>query len=315
MMDIPVSRLNNRMALQLPAQLPLGLVFVVGEINGLAEADDGSLNFRIREGEYFLRCRLTSRAAAAATLNNGDRVRAGGHLAFDPNAAHYFLLARDIEIVAESARPTERPRSALASILEDVKRRSEATSLVAAELPPWVQKLAPPEVQAEMGWSEDPPAPVAEEDTISAATVEAAEALTSPEDTGLTDELFALLSDAMDSDEEVELTPEILAQWSVATHVGEDGGPAEQMAAAGPTEAPDFPLPGETESVPPLPVADPLSLPAEPDPAPAAAQETAPATRPRQPRDRGLEYLIVGLALGMLILIGVLLVWFLLLGL
>ena len=40
-MDISVSRLNKRMALQLPAEFPLGLVFVVGEVKNLSYYGDG----------------------------------------------------------------------------------------------------------------------------------------------------------------------------------------------------------------------------------------------------------------------------------
>ena len=34
-MDISVSQLNNRLALQLPPELPLGLVFVTGKVKDL----------------------------------------------------------------------------------------------------------------------------------------------------------------------------------------------------------------------------------------------------------------------------------------
>ena len=44
-MDIPVSRLNKRMALQLPPELPLGLVFVVGNL--ITQADGGSSTMRV----------------------------------------------------------------------------------------------------------------------------------------------------------------------------------------------------------------------------------------------------------------------------
>ena len=40
-MDISVSRLNNRLALQLPTELPLGLVFVVGTVENITWINDG----------------------------------------------------------------------------------------------------------------------------------------------------------------------------------------------------------------------------------------------------------------------------------
>ena len=52
-MDISVSHLNRRMALQIPAEFPLGLVFVVGEV----EVDSTLVNedgLRVSSGRYFV---------------------------------------------------------------------------------------------------------------------------------------------------------------------------------------------------------------------------------------------------------------------
>ena len=119
-MDIPVSRLNLRMALQLPAELPLGLVFVVGTVDGFKPDDDSNIfrYFFLAESTYRVRCLLSDRAAIETKFKNGDKIRAGGHLAFDPLKADYYLLARDIEVLTE-AEP--KPPSGSA-IIADIDR-------------------------------------------------------------------------------------------------------------------------------------------------------------------------------------------------
>lgn len=217
MMDVPVSRLNNRLAVQLPAELPLGLVFVVGHVEQLHQADVGNSEgkrertwFDLVEKKYRIRCELSERAAEEVRLGEGMRIRAGGHLVFDAHRANYYLLARDIETVSEA--PQAAPlletnghgvthaigRQALTPILADIKRRAEYTHLEEASLPYWVQRLAPPEVKREMGLLEPAPTPTAE----------------SPATATMDDDLVSVLSQAMDSDEEVELTAEMLAKLS-----------------------------------------------------------------------------------------------------
>lgn len=217
-MDVSVSRLNNRLALQLPAELPLGLVFVVGQIANLekvpivSEATNGQASlrscFQLVENEYRLRCYLSERATAEIDLREGDRIRAGGHLAFDARKAHYYLLARDVERVAEPKPPTppvaeqetELPpvplgRKALPPVLADIKKRAEVTRLEEAKLPPWVWKMAPPEVRAALETENSQPS---EEKEIG-QTVE------------LNEEFIATLSEVMENEEDVELTPQMLA--------------------------------------------------------------------------------------------------------
>jgi hypothetical protein len=218
-MDISVSHLNNRLALQLPAELPLGLVFVVGTVSNLAEpATDEFLTtngrsrqaqFELVEGEHRLRCQLVAREAQRVRLHEGIQVRVGGHLMFDVHHADYYLLARDIEHLGGDESPlVDRPegirdQQALASILADIKKRSDASQIASSNVPIWVQKIAPPEVQAELG--------LTAETTDEADTAAAGEAQPSPP--ALNEELVAYLSSAMDSEDEVELDSEILAQY------------------------------------------------------------------------------------------------------
>lgn len=205
-MDVPVSRLNNRMALQLPAELPLGLVFVVGKVVNLAQPanNHGRATFQLEDEGYRLNCRLSSRATPETPFNEGDTIRAGGHLAFDPRQATYYLIARDIELLRE--RPSS--QASLTPILDDVRKRAAAASLAPADLPPWVKEIAPPEIQAELGIQP----PSLEE--VAAAGAETEEEGATEETAGISPELMTFLSKAMDSEEEVELTPEVIANLS-----------------------------------------------------------------------------------------------------
>ena len=112
-MDIPVSRLNQRMALQLPAEFPLGLVFVVGMVDELdEEEEDSNLHgFFLIESDHRVRCLLSKRAATETSFNEGDKIRASGHLAFDPHKADYYLFARDVELAhPQTKRLTSKTR-------------------------------------------------------------------------------------------------------------------------------------------------------------------------------------------------------------
>lgn len=221
-MDISVSRLNKRMALQLPAEFPLGLVFVVGKVRNLTnmDGDGGKPYFYLAENDHKLRCHLSERALEEVQINEGDMIRAGGHLAFDIMQADYFLLARDIEVLPEH-RPS---RTTLAPILSDIKKRSQAASLVPAELPDWVQQIAPPEFRETVEPDPDPEPetallqthqlPPLPPDLTADTIIESPPEPALPE--GLTDDLIAFLSEAMDSPEDVELTQEMVADLAPA---------------------------------------------------------------------------------------------------
>lgn len=234
-MDISVRHLNSRMAVQVPLELPLGLVFVVGQVENLHQAamEDSGVTFELVEKGYRLRCRLSPRATTNIALMEQARARAGGHLMFDPTTASYYLVARDVEIMPASNRPLA-ARSELNSILADIKKRAEATRLTVSELPYWVQKMAPPEVRTELGLG-------SETETESNAVT--AQAISLEELTPLSPQIdqavLTFLSKAMDSDEDVELTPDIL------TRLAPDSAATEPAAATptAPPPEPSSPLP------------------------------------------------------------------------
>lgn len=238
-MDISVTQLNRRLAVQLPTRLPLGLVFVVGRVENLRLLTERKLEmlrlngrsarvqFVLVEKSHRLRCELSARAAGEVDLEEGDLVRAGGHLVFDPLQAEYFLLARDVDLV-EKEEPelvteggvNEPPlgRLALTPMLADIKKRSEAARQAPEDMPYWVQKIAPPDFQ---------PMDVAEAGEKTAVSSHSTE----PELPRLDTNLVTYLSDAMDSDEIVELTPELLAKY-LPMRSQEPPAPASPQAEA-----------------------------------------------------------------------------------
>lgn len=203
-MDITVSRLNERMALRVPSELPLGLVFIVGRIEGMqpfsGRPDEVAL--KLTEGEHTLPCRLPIQVVEEMQLAGHERVRAGGHLVFDPRQARYYLLARDIEVLPSDpdavpqAASVEPPTETIVETL--VKEQASPSALAPGELPPWVRQLAPPEIQAELGLLSTESAHGAPE-----GQVEDDDFQLPP----LPPEIVDYLSAAIDSDQDVELTP------------------------------------------------------------------------------------------------------------
>jgi hypothetical protein len=205
------------MALQLPAEFPLGLVFVVGKVErlGTAENGRGPREFILSESGHNLRCHLSERTASEVNLNDGDLVRAGGHLAFDPSMAGYYLLARDVEVLEEYQPVT----NLLADVTKDTSEVIAATTLAPATLPPWVEELAPPEIRAELERQRAKAVePISDPADGWEVFVEAEAGMNylaeEPALAGLSDDLIDFLSEAMDSTEDVELTPELLAEFS-----------------------------------------------------------------------------------------------------
>lgn len=195
-MDISVSRLNGRLAQKLPPELPLGLVFVVGKVVAL-----GSHDFVLAEETHRLTCRTEE---AITSIAVGDEVRVSGHLMFDNKQLQYYLHAGDIERITPEPLGHVDPREllladdGLLAALEDVQTRATVAQSGHEEaLPVWVKKLAPAEVGLDVEPNE------AEKDSYLRRMAEGE----------LNAELVALLSDAMDSEEEMELTPEILAPF------------------------------------------------------------------------------------------------------
>ncbi len=214
-MDISVRRLNHRLALQLPKELPLGLVFVMGVVGevkdpvieegtGLVNGRVKHIEFELLEDDYVLRCMLTQSAENPTTVWEGEKVRVGGHLTFDPRFADYFLLTHDVEIIfeeeemeplfSEDSLALVHEQKALAEALEGVKRRSQAYSqLEPANLPIWVQKIAPLEVQEELGVADANEA----DDAIHRLPVE----------------MVTDLAEAMEEDGDVVITTDLLANY------------------------------------------------------------------------------------------------------
>lgn len=236
-MDISVIHLNRRMALQLPAEFPLGLVFVVGnvQIDGKLASGDSLQEFYLLEDDHRLLCRLSERAAEEISLNNGDLIRAGGHLAFDAATARYCLLARDIELLREY----EPPSSTLGEIVA-ISRQKPVDDLAPAVLPLWVRELAPTEIQEEwaarrlaeagailitssepLASEEDeatpmvPPAVAVESwQEFVAGDVSLTYSTVDPALAELSDDLIDFLSEAIDSSDVIELTPAVLAEFA-----------------------------------------------------------------------------------------------------
>lgn len=285
-MDISVSRLNSRMVLQVPTELPLGLVFVVGEVQNLATPSEEVpyTHFDLVEAGHHLHCRLSPRVAEEVLLKERNSVRAGGHLVFDPHLARYYLLARDLEVL-----PGLTPgRTKMAPILEDVKKRADAAALVRTELPHWVKMLAPPEVQAELGLLEeeaavDTPAGGETPDL----TDEAVDLLAPVGD--LPDDMLAFLAEAMESSDDVELTPEMLSHFlplepqreSPAGMEGTEPEPVAEAVAEAVTQ-PVTPAP----VTPTVQTARAAARGQEAPPAPAAAARPRP-TPPARPAPAG----------------------------
>jgi hypothetical protein len=205
-MDVSVSHLNNRLAIQLPAQLPLGLVFVLGVVEKYGDVGNGrsdKIEFELVEKEHRVRCLLSDRVSPEIVIENGQTIRAGGHLVFDPTRADYYLLVRDVEIVPVQplvVDPVE-SRAELAAVLEDVRRRAESANLAPGELPPWVEKMALAGIPIEELRAFDKHEVLVEESVVETEeTVEEA----------LERQQLAQLSAAMDDAEDVELTNNLL---------------------------------------------------------------------------------------------------------
>lgn len=229
-MDISVSHLNNRLALQLPNELPLGLVFVLGRVQNLQQKPAGNqaspVTFDLMEEGHAIRCRLSGRAAEETVLEEGVLIRAGGHLSFDPMQADYFLFARDVEIVLEAGpltavsdptAPTSRlEKSGLSKVLTHVKKRSDAIKEPGAPLPGWVRRMAPDGVALPDEGHID------EGETTAVSTI--------PSLPALDPKLVDFAARAMESEEDVELTPELLDQLT--------GGPAPTPPATAERQEP-----------------------------------------------------------------------------
>jgi hypothetical protein len=225
-MDISVSRLNNRLALQLPSELPLGLVFVLGRVQNLSRTRPDSENspavvtFQLTEKGHSIFCQLSPRAASEVELTEDSLIRAGGHLSFNPARAEYFLFARDVEIVAEqpdvdavTEPPSRLENTEGTKALIDVKKRTESIKTDSSDLPRWVQRMAPSGLAGESQGEETD----SEETAVAAGPAQIATPLPAPATAQppINQELIDLVNKALESEEDLELTPELLDKYAI----------------------------------------------------------------------------------------------------
>ncbi len=295
-MDISVSQLNHRLALQLPAELPLGLVFVTGTVRNLAsEAEGGNgrtpfTSFDLEQKGHRLHCKLALQEAEKVTLREQLEVRLGGHLTFDARRAAYYLLARDVEVIGGMVERQSDPlaidlselvedQAAFTAALAGIKRRADVSRQSPAEMPIWVQKIAPPEVQ------EDQPVDVPEAEFLEPVTP-------SPTTPVLNDEMVSYLSALMESEEEVELTPDILAQWTSETKE-----PVIEMLEEELSPAPITDQQLEQEPEEKVTAVSPYAPVGDASPKPRPARPKQPQPRPQQQTDWPLILLLVAVIL------------------
>lgn len=212
-MDISVSHLNRRVALQVPPELPLGLVFIVGDVHSLREGHPARhlAQLQLRDGDHVLACLLPGRLLEETMLKEGQRVRVGGQLAFDAHAVSYHLRVHHLDVLDRRVRNLAPELSGHVAGNE-----GQRTALAPPDLPHWVRQLAPPEIQRELGFQID--------DNVEdgAATHDERERRASQKptppmaDVALSPDMVRFLSQAMDSDDEVELTPEMLKKYGAA---------------------------------------------------------------------------------------------------
>lgn len=230
-MDISVSHLNRRVALQVPPELPLGLVFIVGDVHNLQEDYPARpvAQLQLRDGDHVLDCLLPGRLLEETMLQEGHRVRVGGQLAFDAYAASYHLRVHHLEVLDRRVRDVA-PQGLLRGLPGNKRQQS---ALAPPDLPHWVRQLAPPEIQRELGFEvddgvEDGPETRDEREggTPRKPTSGMTGVVSSTDAPGdLSPQMVSFLSQAMDSDLEVELTPEILKKYGVAKAKDATSGP------------------------------------------------------------------------------------------
>lgn len=217
-MDISVDFLNRRLAAQLPNELPLGLIFVVGRVSQVWADDEGDgrsgvRQFELVQEDYRLRCLIPPRAVGGIHVAVGDKIRAGGHLTFDQWQASYVLVARDVEhedaLLMPDTAVSAADRQVIREALADTNVESGPRRAGGANMPQWVEEMAP--VRAGVGQSgQAPPEPA------SPLTNEHHADMTAPTSGQLPPELVTTLAAAIDSSEDVELTPDMLAAYSDA---------------------------------------------------------------------------------------------------
>lgn len=306
-MDISVGRLNHRMALQVPSELPLGLVFITGRVEHLSppaethragEVEKKQVCFELVDGQHRLPCRVPGQVVTETQVESGDRIRVSGHLLFDPRSVHYYLLARDLEVLA--ATPAEHNPAPIA-MPAAVQQRAEAASLVQGELPAWVKQLAPPEIQEELGLEGEPAEREAREipEDIPPPAIEV-EAPAGELPSGM----LAFLSSAIDSDEDIELTREMIDEYLHETE--EERSETEDRS----TEAPSGPAAAEETNTDASPYAEPYAQDEDALEKPVLVVAHEPVAESQgPPGSRWLLFFILFLVLLILILLLLFILW------
>ena len=299
-MDMPINQINTRLFAQLPADPGLGLLFAVGTVSQIVQASSGKpIQFTLRHHGYALRCKVAPSVESAFDLADGQEVRATGHLSFSAQSARFHLLVRDLELLSLTTLPEKtttprhilasRKRSATPDWLVAVQRRAQAAApvqLAPADIPLWVQEMAPPEVaspqvqRVDVRWGKQR-AETAIEDEMSSDEAGMTAFTRLDSDEQLLKHLLEVLERS--ENEDVELTAEVLAQFSSPDRQGADG-PTEMVEPETPTD--------------PVMAAEPpelLRFPSSPPP--------LLATTPVKWHDRPLWIVVLFLGLGTIIIL------------
>jgi hypothetical protein len=223
-MDMPISQVNIRLFARLPSDTGLGLLFATGTISQIVYASgERPIQFTLRHAGYALRCKIAPGLEPSFVLQEGQWVRATGHLSFSSQSAQFHLLARDLELLSDvgPARLGMAPKRAPAlsgqegvpGWLAEVQRRAGAAGLVTpAEIPEWVHAMAPPELLARDEGSREHWGKQRVEAYLNQPDAPEAAAA---ESEGLWPQLLAALERS--DYEDVELTAEALAQFRADT--------------------------------------------------------------------------------------------------
>ena len=315
-MDMPINQINTRLFAQLPADPGLGLLFAVGAVSQIVQASGGKpIQFTLRHHGYALRCKVAPSVESAFDLADGQEVRATGHLSFSAQSARFHLLVRDLELLSLTTLPEKtttprhilasRKRSATPDWLVAVQRRAQAAApvqLAPADIPLWVQEMAPPEVaspqvqRVDVRWGKQRAETAIEDEMASdEAGVTAFTRLDSDE------QLLKYLLEVLErsENEDVELTAEVLAQFN-SPDERDAGSPDERDAGSPDRQGAD----GPTEMVEPETPTDPV-MAAEPPELLRFPSSPPPllATTPVKWHDRPLWIVVLFLGLGTIIIL------------
>jgi hypothetical protein len=237
---MPVSQVNTRLFTRLPSDTGLGLLFATGTVSQIVYASgQRPIQFTLRHAGYALRCKVAPELEPDFTLEEGQWVRTTGHLSFSSQSARFHLLARDLELLSDTAPPrlgmdpkravTPAGRGAVPNWLSEIQRRAAAERLAPAEVPDWVQAMAPAELGDRDGeeggsWGRQ------RVETLTGGA-DAPELAIQGDETWWSNLIAAL--DRSET-EDVELTPEVLAQLGSPTGaaLAEEPGDGNQPSAA-----------------------------------------------------------------------------------